>query len=223
MPGRGLYAPAFPFTKRILIARMASLMKMNDYMIDEEYNIETCICDNTKEDKNHRAYEPTPYDVLDLLVENRVILRDDQVVDMGCGKGRVGIYLSNKTGCFVKGIEFDTEIYNGAVNNASLSKRTVNVEFLNMSAEDYEVDKEDTAFFFFNPFSVSILSKVLSNIEKSFYENPRIIKLIFYFPTLEFVGELTMRDQIDFVDEIDCSHLYKDSKGRECIMIFEYS
>lgn len=195
---------------------------MTELEIDREFNIDTCGRDDSKEDKEHRAYEPTPYDVLDLLIDNDVINKNDHVVDMGAGKGRVSIYLSHEIGCHVTGVEYDPDIYNLAQINLYNVKPSVDVDFECISAEKYNVKSDDTVFFFFNPFSVKILNTVINNIEKSFYENMRSIKLIFYYPTLEYVGTLMTRDRLEFVDEIDCSHLYKDSKGRECIMIFKF-
>lgn len=194
-----------------------------DKEIDKQFNIETCLRDDRMEDNEHRAYEPTPYDVLDLIIESEILDKEDNVVDMGAGKGRVGIYLSNKIGCHVLGVEYNPEVFELAMENRTRAKKRFDVDFVCMNAEDYEVEGTDTAFFFFNPFSTKILATVLSNIEGSYYENPREIKLIFYYPTLEYVGLLTSKDTIDFVDEIDCSHLYKDSKGRECVMIFTFN
>lgn len=193
---------------------------MNEQRIDEKFNIETCQRDDKMEDNEHRAYEATPYDVLDLIVDSGFVSREDVVVDMGAGKGRVAIYLSNQIGCLVKGIEYDERIYMAATQNLKDTSMDTNAEFINCSAEGYEIRPEDTCFFFFNPFSEKILEKVLANIEDSFYDVNREIKLIFYYPSLEFVGRLLTKDYLEFVDEIDCSHLYKDSKGRECIMIF---
>lgn len=193
---------------------------MKEKLIDEKLHIDTCGRDDSREDNEHRAYEPTPYDILDLIVDSGFITKNDNVVDMGAGKGRVAIYLSNQIGCRVTGIEYDDKIYNQAVENLKSTTMDNNASFINVSAEEYEVLQEDTAFFFFNPFSEKILETVLSNIVTSYYESNREIKLIFYYPSLEYVGRLMTNDALEFVDEIDCSHLYKDSKGRECIMIF---
>lgn len=190
-------------------------------LIDEQYGIITCGRDDSREDNEHRAYEPTPYDVLDLLAESGFITADDQLVDMGSGKGRVALYLSREIGCRAKGIEYDEKLVDIAKENLANLSGHPDVEFLNESAENYKVSGDDTVFFFFNPFSEKILETVLANIEKSYYESQRAIRLIFYYPSLEYVGRLMAKDYLDFVDEIDCSHLYKDSKGRECIMIFE--
>lgn len=193
---------------------------MTEKQIEEQFNIDTCGRDDSREDGNHRAYEPTPYDILDLLIDSGFISKNDQVVDMGSGKGRVAIYLSNQVGCKVTGIEYDERMFMYAMDNLKNTVMDNDVRFLNEGAENYHVSDDDTVFFFFNPFSTIILETVLSNIEKSYYEKNREIKLVFYYPSLEYVGILTTKDYLDFYDEIDCSHLYKDSKGRECIMIF---
>lgn len=193
---------------------------VTEKMIDEKFHIDTCGRDDSSEDNEHRAYEPTPYDILDLIVDSGFITKNDNVVDMGSGKGRVAIYLSNQIGCKVAGVEYDEKIYNQALENLNSATMDNKASFVNVSAEEYDVLPEDTVFFFFNPFSEKILETVLNNIVNSYYENNREIKLIFYYPSLEYVGRLMTNDLLEFVDEIDCSHLYKDSKGRECIMFF---
>lgn len=192
--------------------------------IDKQYNIDTCGRDASSEDSEHHAYEPTPYDVLRLIADSGFINETDILVDMGSGKGRVAVYLSKETGCKTKGIEYDDRLCMKASDNLKNAQQITNadidVEFLNVAAEKYQIAAEDSVFFFFNPFSEKILETVLSNIAKSFYDCEREIKLIFYYPSLEYVGRLMTTDYLEFVDEIDCSHLYKDTKGRECVMIF---
>lgn len=197
------------------------MSRMTEQEIEETFGINTCGRDDSKEDSEHRAYEPTPYDILDLIVDSGFITRHDNIVDMGAGKGRVAIYLSNRIGCKITGVEYDEDIYKEAVENLKATSMDTDAEFLHISAEKYEVKPDDNFFFFFNPFSEKILETVISNIVKSFYECRRDIKLMFYYPSLEYVGRLMTNDALEFVDEIDCSHLYKDSKGRECIMVFE--
>ena len=47
--------------------------------------------------------------------------------------------------------------------------------------EEYEVPEEVTRCYFFNPFSVELLRKVIARIVDSFYAVPREILLFFYF------------------------------------------
>lgn len=72
---------------------------------DKKLNITTCGRDASKEDAYHYPYEPTPYSVLERLVENEYISSESSVVDYGCGKGRVGFFLNHKLGCKVVGID----------------------------------------------------------------------------------------------------------------------
>ena len=196
---------------------------MTEKSIDEKFNIDTCGRDDSREDNEHRAYEPTPYDILDLIVDSGLIARNDNVVDMGAGKGRVAIYLSNQVGCRVTGIEYDDKIYNQAVENLKSTTMDNNASFINVSAEEYDVLPEDTVFFFFNPFSVEVLGSVLKKIIDSAYESEREMLLFFYFPSDEYMGQLMSQDKLMFYDEIDCKDLFPSSKERqrERIVIFE--
>lgn len=90
------------------------------------------------------------------------------------------------------------------------------------NAENYVVSAEVDRVFFFNPFSVEILRKVLAKIEDSYYENPREIQLFFYYPSDEYISELMTVDMLSFVDEIDCRDLFDGENPRERIMVFAY-
>ena len=90
------------------------------------------------------------------------------------------------------------------------------------NAENYVVPAEGDRVFFFNPFSVEILRKVLAKIEDSYYENPREIQLFFYYPSDEYISELMTVDMLSFVDEIDCRDLFDGENPRERIMVFAY-
>ena len=73
----------------------------------------------------------------------------------------------------------------------------------------------------FNPFSIEILQKVLARIYESFYENPREIQLLFYYPADAYVSYLMAEDQLMFLDEIDCMNLFEGKNPREKILVFE--
>ena len=75
--------------------------------------------------------------------------------------------------------------------------------------------------YFFNPFSVEILQKVMARILDSYYENPRNIQLYFYYPSDEYVAYLMTQELLMFVDEIDCGDLFEGKDPREKILIFE--
>ena len=188
--------------------------------MDKQLKIQTMGRDDSKEDTYHHPYEPTPYSVLERLVESEYITRDSILVDYGCGKGRVDFYLSAKVGCETIGIDFDERMIKKALENSKSFIGKRKPEFLSISAENYEVGNAD-CFYFFNPFSIEILHSVFGKIIDSYYENPRPITLFFYYPDEEYIAYLMTKNELMFVDEIECIDLFEGENERERILIFE--
>ena len=192
-------------------------------MMDQEHSwdkllqIRTTGRDDLMADQYHHPYEPTPYCVLERLAESGLIGKDDVVLDYGCGKGRVDFFLAHQTGARAIGIEYDPRIYGDALENQENAK--AKAEFLPVSAEQYEVPEDVTRCYFFNPFSVEILHKVLARIIDSWYEHPREVMLFFYYPADEYISCLMTVDELEFYDEIECDDLFTGD-SRERILIF---
>ena len=92
--------------------------------MDKQLKIQTTGRDDSKEDTYHHPYEPTPYSVLERLAGSEYITRDNILVDYGCGKGRVGFYLSAKVGCKTIGIDFDERMIKKALQKPPKSIAT---------------------------------------------------------------------------------------------------
>ena len=194
---------------------------MRDYekTWDASLQIQTCGRDALGADEYHHPYEPTPYSVLERLADSGLIGKDDVVLDYGCGKGRVGFFLSCRSNATTIGIEYDQRIYASALENQKSAK--ANVNFVLTRAEEYEVPSEVNRCYFFNPFSVEILHKVIARILESWYENPREVFLFFYYPADDFLSYLMTVDALEFYDEIECDDLFDGKDIRERIMIFQ--
>jgi hypothetical protein len=158
--------------------------------------------------------------VLERLAGSGLIGAGDVVLDYGCGKGRVGCFLSHETGAKTIGIEYDEHIYRQALENQRAVSEKCGAEFVLTRAEAYEVPTDVNRCYFFNPFSAEILHKVMARILESYYENPREILLFFYYPSDEYVSYLTTRDALLFYDELDCRDLFDGNDRRERILIF---
>ena len=193
---------------------------MTDYEWDKKLKIETGGRDDSHEDEYHYPYEPTPYSVLERLVESGYINQGDKVIDYGCGKGRVGFFLNHKLNCQVTGVEYDEKIFKQALKNQNSYSKNRNVRFVCENAEEHQVEDVD-AFYFFNPFSVEILRSVVGKILDSYYENPRQMLLFFYYPNDEYLSYLMTEPMLSFLDEIDCQDLFEGENDRERILIFE--
>ena len=187
---------------------------------DKLLRIETCGRDETNADEYHHPYEPTPYCILERLADSGFFGREDMVLDYGCGKGRVGFFLSYRTKARTVGIEYDEHIYEDALKNRKSTVSVVKPDFVLTRAETFEVPCDVNRCYFFNPFSQEILHKVMARIIESWYEHPREVLLFFYYPSDEFISYMMAVNELEFYDEIECDDLFAGDP-RERILIFQ--
>ena len=193
---------------------------MNEKDYETLLNIETSGVDKYHTSHLYHRYEPTPYEMLNYLFEQYQLKSTDHVVDYGCGKGRVDFFLAYQTRCRSIGVEYDERIYNKAIENKEKAISAGRVAFKAENAEYFSVPREVDRIYFFNPFSLEILQKVIHRILESYYEKPREIKLLFYYPSDEYISYLMTVDEFMFEDEIDCRDLFPGNNMRERIVIF---
>ena len=188
---------------------------------DALLKIQTAGRDDTGADQYHHPYEPTPYSVLQRLVDSGLIGEEDRLLDYGCGKGRVDFFLARETGAGTVGIEYDERIYCGALANQKAAGLKAKAEFVLAKAESYELPPDINRCYFFNPFSVEILHKTMARILESYYESPREVLLFFYYPSDEYISYLMRVEELEFYDEIECDDLFPGTDQRERILIFQ--
>ena len=157
---------------------------------------------------------------MERLAESGYIRKRDVLLDYGCGKGRVDFFLSYQAKAATIGIEYDERIYQSAIENQKAAVSNGKIEFIMAKAEEYQVPIQVNRFYFFNPFSVELLNKVMARIIDSYYQNPREMFLFFYYPSNEYISYLMTVDELEFLDEIDCSDLFQGKDSREQIIIF---
>ncbi len=157
-------------------------------------NEETVIPGNKRKLK-YSLYEASEYEGLEQIFDLVQLTPEDTIVDFGCGMGRVLFFCNQRFLCKVKGIEYDKKIYEQLLDNAEFYHvrfrgQEEKFTLLNMKAEDYEIAPEDTCFYFFNPFSKAILCDVLGRILRSVEENPRRVRVIFYYCTYDMMSAI---------------------------------
>lgn len=194
---------------------------MKEEKWDKLLQIRTTGRDDSHADQYRYQYEPTPYPVLERLANSGYIRKGNTLLDYGCGKGRVDFFLSWQTRCRSIGIEYDERIYEKAVENQNMSSVSGRVTFQAVDAGEFPVPESVDRIYFFNPFSLEILQKVISRIRDSYYEAPREILLFFYYPSDEYISFLMTVNELTFYDEIDCGDLYDGKDSRERIVIFK--
>ena len=195
-------------------------MKFDDNKWDKLLQIKTTGRDDSNADQYRYPYEPTPYCVLERFANSGFIGKRDVVLDYGCGKGRVDFFLAYQTKAHTLGIEYDERIFNVALDNHKTAVSKMRTEFVQADAQTYGVPEEVNRCYFFNPFSVELLQKVIARIMESYYANPRELLLMFYYPSEEYISYLMTVDELQFYDEIMCDDLFDGSNSRERILIF---
>ena len=198
-------------------------MQMTEEKYDRLLHIRTTGRDDSHSDQYRFPYEPTPYSVLERLANAGYIRKGNTLLDYGCGKGRVDFFLAWQTRCRTIGVEYDSRIFEKAEENQKSAVSAGRTEFQMANAETYPVPESVDRIYFFNPFSVEILQKVLVRILKSWYEAPREVRLFFYYPSDDYMSWLMTVEELAFLDEIDCKDLFPANDSRERIVIFELS
>lgn len=126
--------------------------EFEDYLIDAKLHIDT-VGRNDRFSTDHLyPYEPTSYPVLDRLIESRYIGKEDRMLDYGCGKGRVLIYLNHKIGCRAVGVELMDGFYGEALKNVDSYLKHVkaaddgDIEIVHLSAQQYRMSVVGSSF-----------------------------------------------------------------------------
>ncbi len=200
---------------------------MKEQYYEELLNIKTIGCQKWNKIYSHyHPYEPTPYPVLEILFQQYQVERTDNIVDFGCGKGRLNFYINHFYKSNVIGIEMNEALYLEAVENKNnyLKKyrKSINkINFICCFAQEYIVKPSDNKFYFFNPFSIQIFKKIIENILLSVEEHERKVELILYYPSEDYIYYLENHTSFVLIDEIIIRDLYK-CDARERFLIYQF-
>lgn len=164
---------------------------MTEKKYDQMLRIRTGGLREWKNEVHYHRYEPTPYVALDELFKVYKLDKTDEVVDFGCGRGRVSFYIHNRFGVPVTGVEVHEKTFEEALENEASYLHRANrikapLRFDFGLAEQFEVEETENTFYFFNPFSVQIFKKVVHNILRSAEKQKRTIDIILYYPTAKY-------------------------------------
>lgn len=203
---------------------------MKDKYYEELLNIKTTgekLWDNTV--THYHPYQATDYYALDLLFKFYSLDSSDNIVDFGCGKGRLIFYINHFFKCRVTGVEMDEDLYKSCLKNKEyyLSTHKVkdtDINFVCELAQNYDIKETENKFYFFNPFSIQIFRNIIKNILTSIEQYPRKIQLILYYPSDDYIYFLDNNTSFILTDEVFLNEMYlKDSNERFLIYELDYS
>lgn len=107
------------------------------------------------------------------------------LVDFGSGKGRIMAVAAFYGFENIKGIEFAPALSAAAEKNIDSIKSKYpdsNFSIITENAVNYKVEKDDSVFFFFNPFDEKIVLQVVKNILEPLKNYPRKIFVVYINP-----------------------------------------
>ena len=161
-----------------------------------------------KEADRYNRYEATPYSALEVLFNVYSFEKDDVLIDFGSGRGRVAFYVHHLFDIPVIGVEaHDKTFEEGLLNKQMYWKKRAHlrapITFEYALAEQYEIPKAANKFYFFNPFSVDIFRKVVTNILRSFQKYPRTMEIILYYPLPDFTYHLQTKTSFQMINKIN--------------------
>ena len=201
---------------------------MSDNYYEKLLNIKTTGEQQSFYESHHyNRYEATSYLALESLFKEYTLNSSDNIIDFGCGKGRLAFYINYYYNSSVTGIEMNNNYYSICENNKknyfkTFSKPKDKIKFLNIFAEEYNVLPTDNKFYFFNPFSLQLFIKVLNNILISVENYPRSIDLILYYPSDEYINYLDNYTGLTLTQEIPVHNLYLVDK-RQKFVIYSFN
>lgn len=180
---------------------------MNERKRDQLLGIRTTGLREWVGHSEYNRYEATPYLALDTLFQVYKVFKNAQVVDFGCGRGRVAFYIHNSLQIPVTGVEASDITFNEALDNEYAYQRIANhikapLAFEYGLAQHYQIKPNENCFYFFNPFAVTIFKKVITNILHSYRSYERTIELILYYPTPKYKQFLRAETSFEIVNKI---------------------
>ena len=132
-------------------------------------------------------YEALNYFILEILLENfcKLFPREKNLIDVGCGKGRVMVAAAHYGFKNIIGVDFAKELCAAAERNINKIKTQFPGTTFNIYCKDmlnYLINADDKVFFLFNPFNNEIMEKFLEKIDRSVREHRRTIYFIYANP-----------------------------------------
>lgn len=172
---------------------------------DEKFNIKTTGTRSWGRKSLYNRTESTPYMALHHFSKSYEFSKEDHLVDFGCGKGRVAIFISSMFKIPVTAIELNDLTYEELENNVNSSNFENDVILVKEYAEKYSIKKDENKFFFFNPFDISIFKKIVENIIKDSIKNQKEVEIILYYPLGSYKKFLKKDTPFKFHEKINVS------------------
>jgi len=186
---RSLYYRGFINTFKLLTyeRKYEKKLGINTHSI---VNLNSLTLAGANSDQNHHYQGASYFILFSILNKLPEDIKHSNFVDYGCGKGRA-LFVAEQCG-FTKltGVDIAKELIDDANANKLVYQKKNNqseFHFLFNDATTFQIPENTSVFYFFNPFGIDILQKVIQNIKESLKQNPRKIYCIYLNPKYKSV------------------------------------
>lgn len=137
--------------------------------------------------KKAYRYEALNYFILEALLGKfrDMFPEEKNLLDAGCGKGRVLVAAAHYGFTNLTGIDFAKELCREAEYNLQKTKKKLpgfNYKIICDDILNYAISRDQNTFFLFNPFDEDILEKFAANINESVRQFPRTTYFLYASP-----------------------------------------
>lgn len=158
--------------------------RISDFFWENRFMVETTGGAGPSPTDEINAYGFVAYHSSFAMLDHVGLKSSDVVVDLGAGKGRVVVIAASYPVQRVVGVEIEAHLARAGRRNAmAMRGRRAPIDFLQMSATDYNYD-DATVITLFNPFGSGTMREVLRRIEQSLARRPRDLRIVYCNPIL---------------------------------------
>jgi SAM-dependent methyltransferase len=140
----------------------------------------------------HSPYQPIEPELFkEMMTELKIDFSQFTFIDIGSGKGRALLLAAEYPFRRIRGVELLPELNRIAQQNiekfSSPIQRCRDIEAACMDAGEFRFPQEPLVIFLFNPLPVEGLRKLVQNLERSLWMNPREVRVVYGNPIFEEV------------------------------------
>jgi precorrin-6B methylase 2 len=136
----------------------------------------------------HAPYIGSSWLVLWELFRSLEVAEDEVFVDIGSGMGRVVLMAAHRPFQRVIGVERSdrlTEVAKGVIARHRHRLTCQDIELLSVDALEWEIPDDLTIVYVYAPFPDEVFGQFVDRLVASIERCPRVIRLIYYFSTIE--------------------------------------
>lgn len=159
---------------------------------DQAHGVHTRIAMNLRElyevkRRGGEEHTPTPAVVIrDCLSSLDIPFEEHVFVDFGSGAGRAVLVAAEQPFKAIVGVELSASLHRRAEANVrsyrNPAQRCHDIRLHCGDAAEFTLPEDPLVLYFYNPFRLDVMRRVLQNIERSLMEAPRAITIIHLWP-----------------------------------------